>query len=309
MIPLNSNLNYEPPQEVIRLWKSTYSLPTIYHGVTLPGLIKTNQYYLHLVGFILVIIGEFYGWYTVSSVSQSYDFLFVVLIFIDLSLVIPILRLNGKIKLIRNKLIVAEGEYEKQQLKNRKSNALFALAILKSVLFGVALVKIFYLYKVNTVSFTLPTLKIIIEQNIAKIELWPLTVTYILVAIIHAFFSSYFIGHWYLAVKVRKGEKIGENILRYRTTVLAGNLSFHEAEARAGTRSHYFTKKTIVINDGAISLAEDTNMETKNSFKLHTWGLLTDKQLDELVWAQEVPALKRELSLVCLKHQLDLMGE
>lgn len=298
MNPLNKKLDYLPSIEILRLWLRTYTTESAYSGVKLPGLFKVNLFPLHFFFFIIVILGEFYGWYVIRSIATAeINSVFIGLIIVDLALVVLAYFIVGRIKLVRNQLLLLTNEGKIASLKSSIFPFKLLLFIIKSAFVFVAIIKIISYLDLN---------RITISEILEYTDLIPVIILYIIVAALHITSSVYFIAYAVLYARLKINQNKGiENIIKHKTSVFSKPINFDEAKVMSGTSSHYLTKKVF---DDNLNLVEDINPNTKDFFKLHTWGLLLDEQLDEIVWAQTKPEMKREVALFCLAHQLDMLN-
>ena len=305
MVPLNSRLNFVPSEDVKKFWPYTYSSGNNYGGVQLPGLFKTSLFPLHAICFGLVIFGELYGYMKIRELGTgSITQIFLGFIAVDFFLVILAIFLLGKIKKIDNLLVLVNDEADKLTLERKKwiRQNLFLL-IIKTILIGIALFKIYAYLDLKHIS---------LSDLFRHGDAIPIIVLYILVALLHMFTTAYFFTYCFLWIRVKLQEmKYGNDrqshgISSHIVRSLPTGVKFKEAKDKASLNYHYVTKKVKDPNTG--ELIDDENPETKDNFKLMTWGILTDKQLENLIWQQEDPDLKRELALAGLEHQLALIG-
>jgi hypothetical protein len=199
--------------------------------------------------------------------------------------------------LAQNKLVLAKVEKDKKQIIDSTILPKALLLLFKSLLVGVAFIKILLYMDLLSVGF---------NELMENSQILPVIILYLLVAIAHIYTSTYFVAYCILYIRIKLSESKELDNIKIHKTIIIDNtdISFEESKISSGENYHFITKKVIENN----KLIDDDNTETSKYFKLHTWGLLTDKQLDELIWSQRNEAPKRELALVGLRHQLNLLG-
>lgn len=308
MVPQNQNLNFVPSQDTKKTWPYTFSLGNNYGGVQLPGLFKTSLFPLHAFCFGIIVFGELYGYIKIRELGTgSISQIFLGLIGVDFFLVLISIRLLGPINRIENLLVLITDESNKNILQRKKwilEN--MYLLFIKLLLALIAIFKIFAYIDLKQIE---------LSELLFHGDAVPIIVLYIIVAILHMYTTAYFFTYCFLYLRIKFEEiKYGNkrnnsnlNISKHILNLLPSDVNFTDARERASLNSHFITKKIVDSTDNT-TLIEDPDINTKEQYKLITWGILTDRQLENLIWQQKYDNQRRELALAGLEHQLSLIG-
>ncbi len=282
MPEIYQNENFEMSVVTKRFWLYTRKFSNQYGGVTLPGLFQTRQYTFDLFLFIVIITCEIIGIINLQRVGQ-FNIIFVFSLFLaDILFAIFAHLPKGKICRIKNQLILAEEAEEISRLKKQKKIRVFISSIFKLLIVGLALFKVLGFYFLhgtfNGLSFLI-------------------CLTYAVAAFLHIYATGYFL--WETLVIIR--------VAFEHNKFLSIDKKTQNPYKTEGTFPHGFESKTP-LNPATVnrhSLIQDP--ESADKYILNTFGILTDRDLQNLIAQQSSRDQKSKLASECLRHQLIIL--
>lgn len=283
-----SGIDFEPSRGVrqIYLFTRKSSSPS-YGGVILPGLFQTSGIVWDMVAFILVLIGEFYGYFQIESKSTTGSAsLFAGLILVDFILAFVAQIFIGGILKRKNQLVLEGNGANSARLRAQVTLLKGSAYLFKAGILFIAFFKIFTFYGLKW----------------AKIdpEMILMAAIYIVVGLLHVACTGYFFAYVILkaAQSFQKFRHFNSSAspkpyeireFRYSNPKPLNSEPFRVGEVQTGTKSH----KVLV---------------EKDEWRLQTWGVLEDEQLESLIWKQDQnDNTKREVALAGLTHQLSML--
>ncbi|MDR0505523.1 MAG: hypothetical protein LBH32_01720 [Dysgonamonadaceae bacterium] len=264
----------------------------------LPGLFETVEYSqdktlfsiamaLEIIGFLLISALADFGVLIAATVAA-----FVV---IDVFLAIGIHWKESLICENLNRMTTASGDMRagyKTEVKKAKN--WFPKYLFIIILWVLAVAKAGAIFVLNPESYVFGILAFLI---------------YGFIAYVHTFKTGFWLAEW------RRKRKLEKEKEKYKLALIAkgderdnveNNTKEYREHPLSGTPDDI---KPIIIEKGTSEGKRIVNAVLKqgNDWKLFTWGLLEDKDLQDLLQGSD--NLKKYLAVECLKAQLHMLGE
>jgi hypothetical protein len=283
-----SGIDFEPSRGVrkIFLYTRKSSSPS-YGGVILPGLFQSSGIVWDMAAFILILFGEFYGYFQIESKSSMGSAtMFVALIIADFILAFVAQGFIGGILKRKNQVVLERNGAISARLRSQMSFLKVLAYLFKAGILFIAFFKIFTFYG--------------LKWGKLDPEMLLMIFIYLGVGLLHIACTGYFFA--YVILKVSQSFQRFRHfssssavkpyqIIEYRFSNPnpIGNEPYKTGDVQSGTKSHQ-----VVVE--------------KEDWRLQTWGVLEDDQLESLIWKQDQnDNTKREVALAGLAHQLSML--
>lgn len=306
------NPDFFPTDGFHNRWLYTRKKEMRYGHFELPGLYRTYLYPLDFVLFFLAIVCEFWGLINLINVMNLYLGYKVSIvaggILLDLLFAIGAHWNHGKICKSTNTIKLLEAKLTDKTIKGQDTlNHAGQIRKWKNRIIWWEIVSWIFRAMIAILALT----KILFFKANAPIGnqlVFVIIITYVLVAIIHMFFTGYFAAEWSLKVFF-----FNKQFKQFKD---------HTNEYRVGHQRHilghadwYNIPTGVVItpyNDNTdINVSKQHQIKVENTkFQLLTYGLLIDEELNTLITHQsdQDKSAKEMIGLLGLKRQMDMLN-
>ncbi|TAK42195.1 MAG: hypothetical protein EPO28_07595 [Saprospiraceae bacterium] len=309
---LHLTVDYEPSRSTKKLWLSTrkdknkkeYSYEGFSQKLSLFGLFDTQGYRLDRFLFYLAIIFEIAGMVIITALAGGGYLILGTLataIVIDIFLAIGVHLKKGEICEYENKKVVAKfnNDPDRTEACQERINYLekWWLARVCLVLIWLfSITKSFFFYTIN-------------GGDIFAILMLLL---YIFIAYVHTNHTGYFIAHARLKGEMRREQKqhlaallkndtTPNSVTTHRIKPLNTTVTFTESHKCKNEKGNHTTAPQHEERENAIY-----KDKTDNDWKLKTWGVLTDEELNHIV-TEQPDAVKGPFVVKGLEEQLEML--
>lgn len=298
MFELRPNEAFEPSKDVKNLWTYTRKSSFNAAGIRLPGLFITKGFDIDTAAFVAVIFLELWGLYSIVSsiglfsAEGSFNVLgfavIVALFLIDVALAFLRHLPAGPECRYRNKLILAATPQEREKLRNERGMRVLLTPICSFLILGVAGVKIYGFYMLNSGEINGLTVSVL--------------VSYLFAALLHINNTGYCIYGWAFNREIRREYKRWAN----------GADDAHEYSIY-GRRQYPIAIpkderiKIKEVSAGKHRIASEKGEGDEQVYVIETYGILTDRELQALIVQQRSENAKSTVARAGLAAQLDIL--
>lgn len=298
MFELRPNEKFEPSKDVKNLWTYTRKSSFNAAGIKLPGLFITKGFDIDAAAFVAVIFLELWGLYSIVSsiglfgAEGSFNVLglavIVALFLIDVALAVLRHLPAGPECRYRNNEILAATPHARQKLRNERGIRMLLTPICSFLILGVAGVKIYGFYMLNSGEINGLTVSVL--------------VSYLFAALLHINNTGYFLYGLAFNNKIRREYKRWAN----------GADDAHEYTIY-GRRQYPIAipkEERIKIKEasaGKHRIVWEKGEDDEQLYVIETYGILTDREFHALIVQQRGDNAKSTVARAGLAAQLDIL--
>jgi hypothetical protein len=264
--------SFEPSKAVKEYYLYTAKTPVTLGGVTLPGLFSTRYKTPFLLLFLLALILEIYGMFTLYNVGGFHYGFAVLLVLLDLIFAFLGHLPQKKITIIKNERLLTDESIRQEQLRRKMLQYRIRQNFFYFLIGFLAIFKIISFY----------FFRMLIDAPFLL-----LIVIYLIVAFIHIRITGYTIFEIIRSMAERN--EYGKYIAKGKSQLLT-NIK------------HSFISETH-LNPCTLNGVHSLKENGINKYELETNGVLYDDELTSLVNQQQTPNAKAILATEILRHQ------